>query len=77
MLDDNKNDTKCTQLESTKLDVERSKREDIQIKCPKCKKQLNNCDHHMMGIDKKCFDCDVNWTHRHGFKGYPMSNGNV
>jgi hypothetical protein len=28
MLDDNKNDTKCTLLESTKLDAERSKRED-------------------------------------------------
>lgn len=29
MLDDNKNDTKCTPLESTKEDVERSKREDM------------------------------------------------
>jgi hypothetical protein len=32
MLDNNKNDTKCTPLESTKLDVERSKREDLDIK---------------------------------------------
>ena len=41
------------------------------IKCPKCKKPLRDCAHHMMGVDKKCFDCHICWTIRHGFKVYP------
>lgn len=52
-------------------------RKDVNIKCPKCKKPLKRCDHHMMGIDKKCFDCHVNWTRRTGFKSYPDLSSSV
>ncbi len=59
------------------IQPERSKREDTNIVCPKCKEPLKNCSYLMMGIDKTCFKCNVDWTKRHGFDGYPPSPGNL